>query len=62
MELLDKARKRNTIICLGTGTGKTFIAVMLIRELAHQVRKPLECGGMRSIFLTTSGKFLLTLL
>lgn len=40
VELLDVAVQGNTIVCLGTGTGKTFIAVMLIKELAYQVRRP----------------------
>ena len=57
MELLDAALNRNTIVCLGTGTGKTFIAVMLIKELAHEVRKPIEDGGKRTVFLVNSGEF-----
>ncbi|XP_042895189.1 endoribonuclease Dicer isoform X2 [Parasteatoda tepidariorum] len=51
VELLDSARKKNTIICLGTGTGKTFIAVMLIKEFSHLVRDSLSNGGKRTIFL-----------
>jgi endoribonuclease Dicer len=30
-ELLDKAIDGNTIVYLGTGSGKTYIAVMLIK-------------------------------
>ncbi|XP_022241304.1 endoribonuclease Dicer-like isoform X2 [Limulus polyphemus] len=51
VELLESALKRNTIACLGTGTGKTFIALMLIKELAHELRKPYEEDGKRTIFL-----------
>ncbi|XP_022250670.1 endoribonuclease Dicer-like [Limulus polyphemus] len=51
VELLDAARQRNTIACLGTGTGKTFIAVMLIKELAHEVRKPYDEDGKRTFFV-----------
>ncbi|XP_073247902.1 endoribonuclease Dicer-like isoform X3 [Porites lutea] len=38
VELLERSLERNTIVCLGTGTGKTFISVMLIKELSHQIR------------------------
>lgn len=55
VELLDTARKKNTIICLGTGTGKTFVAVMLIKELSHQIRKSPSEGGKRTVFLAPTG-------
>ncbi|KAF8797027.1 Endoribonuclease Dicer like protein [Argiope bruennichi] len=51
IEILEAAKQRNTIACLGTGTGKTFIAVMLIRENANEVRKPFDEGGKRIFFL-----------
>ncbi|KAG8191987.1 hypothetical protein JTE90_002257 [Oedothorax gibbosus] len=51
VELLHTARKKNSIICLGTGTGKTFVAVMLMKEFSHQVRETLENGGKRSVLL-----------
>uniref|UniRef100_A0A915IC16 Dicer-1 n=1 Tax=Romanomermis culicivorax TaxID=13658 RepID=A0A915IC16_ROMCU len=51
IELLDKAKKENIIIPLGTGTGKTFVAVMLIKELSADIRIPFEKGGKRSFFL-----------
>ncbi|KAG1681765.1 Endoribonuclease Dicer [Nymphon striatum] len=54
VELLDKARKKNIIVCLGTGTGKTFIAVMLIKELAHEIRKPFDENGKRTFFLVNN--------
>uniref|UniRef100_A0A8C4R0U4 ribonuclease III n=1 Tax=Eptatretus burgeri TaxID=7764 RepID=A0A8C4R0U4_EPTBU len=38
VELLEAALERNTVVCLNTGAGKTFIAVLLIKELAHQIR------------------------
>ena len=56
MELLDAALQHNTIVCLGSGTGKTFVGVMLIKELAHQVREKAEGGGKRTIFLVNTGK------
>ncbi|CAK5036675.1 unnamed protein product [Meloidogyne enterolobii] len=43
VELLDRAKIQNTIISLGTGSGKTFVAVLLIKEysqrLLHQNEK-----------------------
>ena len=32
IELLNKALKQNSIVYLGTGAGKTFIATMMIKE------------------------------
>ena len=55
VELLERAKERNTIVCLGTGTGKTFISVMLIKELAHEVRKTYENDGKRTFFLVPTG-------
>ncbi|XP_028968740.1 endoribonuclease Dicer [Galendromus occidentalis] len=57
VELFEYAKKHNTIVCLGTGTGKTFISVLLIKYLEHQVTGPWldESGrtpvGKRTIFL-----------
>lgn len=59
VELLERAMARNTIVCLGTGTGKTFISVMLIKELAHEVRGTYKKGGKRTFFLVNTGKRLL---
>lgn len=56
VELLERAKERNTIVCLGTGTGKTFISVMLIKELAHEVRETYKQGGRRTFFLVNTGK------
>ncbi|KRX17662.1 Endoribonuclease Dicer [Trichinella nelsoni] len=50
-ELLECAKKENVIVTLGTGTGKTFIAVMLIREMSESVHQPLKEGGKRSFFI-----------
>ena len=55
VELLERAKERNTIVCLGTGTGKTFISVMLTKELAHEVRGNYKDGGRRTFFLVNTG-------
>ena len=31
--MLEKAKQKNIIVYLGTGSGKTFIAVMLIKHM-----------------------------
>ena len=49
-ELLKKAMEGNTIVYLGTGSGKTFIAVMLIKEM----RGELIAGPKKAIFLVSS--------
>ncbi len=36
IELLQKALQGNVIACVPTGSGKTFISVLLIKELARQ--------------------------
>ncbi|CAI5446305.1 unnamed protein product [Caenorhabditis angaria] len=51
VELLDKACKRNIIVQLGTGSGKTFIAVLLLKEFGVQIYTPLEDGGKRAFFI-----------
>jgi hypothetical protein len=38
MELYDRARRENTIAVLGTGTGKTLIACLLIKDILVQER------------------------
>ncbi|XP_021282374.1 endoribonuclease Dicer homolog 2 isoform X1 [Herrania umbratica] len=40
LEALEKAIKQNTITYLETGSGKTLIAIMLLRSYGHLIRKP----------------------
>ncbi|CAF4269686.1 unnamed protein product, partial [Adineta steineri] len=50
-ELMGQAKLENLVICLPTGSGKTYIAVMLIKEMAHDTRRSIDDGGKRTIFL-----------
>ncbi|KAF3946248.1 hypothetical protein CMV_027465 [Castanea mollissima] len=40
LDLCKKALEENIIVYLGTGCGKTHIAVLLIHELGHLIKKP----------------------
>nr|XP_024928613.2 dicer-like protein 4 [Ziziphus jujuba var. spinosa] len=40
LDLCKKAMEENIIVYLGTGCGKTHIAVLLIYELGHLIRRP----------------------
>eukprot|EP00804_Cyclotella_cryptica_P016705 CCRYP_002011-RB/>CCRYP_002011-RB protein AED:0.04 eAED:0.04 QI:412/1/1/1/0.83/0.85/7/239/1584 len=55
--MLERAKKRNTIVHLGTGMGKTLIAIMLIKEfLGCAIKGNVAAGGTKSqiLFLVPS--------
>lgn len=58
VEILEKAKHENTIVCLGTGTGKTFISVMLIGEKQNKTRRKFDNGGKRTFFLVNTGLYI----
>ncbi len=63
LDLLESAISENTIVNLGTGAGKTFIAVMLIRELSYEILDDFsEKGAKRTVFLVCTGKIGFTLI
>ena len=59
LELLDASIEENTIVNLGTGAGKTFIAVMLIKELCSSIVLPFDDeDAKRTVFLVTTGNLI----
>ena len=55
---MSQAKEENLIVCLPTGSGKTYIAVMLIKEMSASTRKSIHDGGKRTVFLVRTGSFL----
>ncbi|XP_053658601.1 endoribonuclease Dicer [Anopheles marshallii] len=45
---------KNTIIYLPTGSGKTFIALLVMKEISYQLRNTIEEGGKRTFFLANT--------
>ncbi|XP_053553479.1 endoribonuclease Dicer isoform X2 [Bombina bombina] len=56
IELLEAAMDHNTIVCLNSGSGKTFIAVLLTKELSYQIRGDFNSDAKRTVFLVNSAK------
>ncbi|XP_011616905.1 endoribonuclease Dicer isoform X1 [Takifugu rubripes] len=54
VELLEAALEHNTIVCLNSGSGKTFIAVLLTKELSHQIRGCYREAAKRTVFLVNT--------
>lgn len=55
LEIFDLARKKNVIAFLDTGSGKTFISFLLIKEFSSQVNKDLPKGERKwTVFLVNS--------
>ncbi|CAF1053013.1 unnamed protein product [Adineta ricciae] len=52
IEIMEQAKLKNLIVCLPTGSGKTYIAIMLIKELtSKESRRSVKEGGKRTIIL-----------
>ena len=49
------ALKQNTIVCLGTGTGKTFISASVIKEMQGGISGTYVTNGKRTFYLVNTG-------
>ncbi|XP_044259487.1 endoribonuclease Dicer [Tribolium madens] len=54
VDLMKIAIKENTIIYLPTGSGKTFIAIMVLKHLCAPLLRPYSDGGKLTILLVNS--------
>ena len=52
---MEQAKSENLVVCLPTGSGKTYIAIMLIKEMSNKVRRSIDEGGKRTVFLVNTG-------
>ena len=50
-KIYEKSINRNIIVCLPTGTGKTLIAINLIKNKLHQTFGPFPSQAKRTVFL-----------
>ncbi|EFA11550.2 dicer-1 [Tribolium castaneum] len=48
VELLDSAKKRNTIVCSSASSAKAFITIKLLQEFSHKMRVP---HGKQALFV-----------
>nr|CAD7257373.1 unnamed protein product [Timema shepardi] len=53
-QLLEKAFRQNTLLYLPTGSGKTYIAVMLIKAMLQEIEPPFEATGKRTVFMVNT--------
>ncbi|XP_027844608.1 endoribonuclease Dicer isoform X4 [Aphis gossypii] len=54
LELLEDVKKSNTILYLPTGSGKTYIATMLVKNLGDCLTKPIGHGRKWTFFIVQS--------
>ncbi|XP_050079861.1 endoribonuclease Dicer [Anopheles maculipalpis] len=53
-QLKEICLAKNTIVYLPTGSGKTYIALMVMKEISYQVQNKIDEGGKRTFFLANT--------
>lgn len=56
--LFEVCVKKNSILYLPTGSGKTLIAVKVIDHFSDDLATDVSKGGKRSLFLVNTGELL----
>ncbi|XP_053675289.1 endoribonuclease Dicer [Anopheles nili] len=54
VQMKNVCLNQNTIVYLPTGSGKTFIALMVMKELSYQLQNVIDHGGKRMFFLANT--------
>lgn len=54
VELYEHAVEKNSILVLGTGSGKTFIAMLLIKHMAEQLHGKVLEGAKRTVMIANT--------
>ncbi|CAF4861238.1 unnamed protein product, partial [Rotaria sp. Silwood1] len=52
VEVLDKAKRENTVVCLHSNTSKNFLIINVIREYSYGTQRNFDEGGQRIICLS----------